>query len=55
MVPVRDDVNLGLIGITLDDKGWPTAELYQKRATAMIDELLWWTRITQEGRAKDPR
>lgn len=55
MVPVRDEVNLGLIGITLDDQGWPTAELYQKRAAAMIDELLWWTRITQEGRAKDPR
>jgi NAD(P)H-dependent FMN reductase len=55
MAPVRDEVNLGLIGITLDDRGWPTAELYQKRAAAMIDELLWWTRITQEGRAKDPR
>jgi NAD(P)H-dependent FMN reductase len=52
MVPVRDEVNLRLIGLATDENGWPTDALYLKRAAAMIDELLWWTRITKEGRGR---
>ncbi len=51
MVPVRDEVSLRLIGLATDEKGFPTDELYAKRAAATIDDLLWWTRATKAARA----
>lgn len=55
MVPVRDEVNLRLIGFAADDRGRPADEIYRKRAAAMIDELLWWARVAAEGRERHPR
>jgi NAD(P)H-dependent FMN reductase len=53
MVPVRTDVNIRLIGLAADEVGRPTDPLYAKRAAAMIDELLWWTRTTKRARAEE--
>jgi NAD(P)H-dependent FMN reductase len=54
MVPIRDEVNVRLIGVALDERGQPTEEFYAKRAAAMIDTLLWWARVTKEGRERHP-
>jgi NAD(P)H-dependent FMN reductase len=55
MVPTRDEVNIRLVGFVADDRGWPKDELYRKRATAMLNDLLWWTHVTKDGRARYPR
>jgi NAD(P)H-dependent FMN reductase len=55
MVPIRDEVNVRLIGIQLDEHGQPTDSFYAKRAGVMIDTLLWWARVTKDGREKYPR
>jgi NAD(P)H-dependent FMN reductase len=55
MVPIREEVNLRLIGLATNERGQPTEELYKKRAAAMIDELLWWTRMAKDGRERHPR
>jgi NAD(P)H-dependent FMN reductase len=52
MVPVRDEVNVRLVGYTADERGQPADPTYAKKAKAMIDDLLWWTRITREGRER---
>ena len=52
MVPIRDEVNLRLIGLAVDEDAFPSDELYLKRATAMIDELLWWTQVMKEARGR---
>jgi NAD(P)H-dependent FMN reductase len=54
MVPIRDEVNIRLIGVSLDERGRPTEEFYAKRAAAMIDTLLWWARVTRDGRERHP-
>jgi NAD(P)H-dependent FMN reductase len=54
MVPIRDEVNVRLIGVALDAQGQPTDEFYAKRAAAMIDTLLWWARVTRDGRENHP-
>ena len=52
MVPIRDEVNLRLIGLAVDDRGFPSDELYSKWAAAMIDELFWWTQVMKEARGR---
>jgi len=54
MVPIRNEVNVRLIGASLDERGQPTEEFYAKRASAMIDTLLWWARVAREGRERHP-
>jgi NAD(P)H-dependent FMN reductase len=54
MVPIRDEVNVRLIGVALDDQGRPTDEFYAKRAATMIDTLLWWARVARDGRERHP-
>ena len=51
MIPVRDQVNIRLIGVALDEHGMPTEELYTKRANMMLDELAWFSRVMREARA----
>ena len=51
MVPVRGEVNLGLIGLATDGAGRPSDPRYAKVAGAMIDQLLWWARVAKDGRA----
>ena len=50
MVPIRDQVNLRLIGLPTDEHGAPTEEMHKKRAEALIDELVWMTRVLREAR-----
>lgn len=50
MVPLRDDVNLGMIGLATDERGYPSAELFQKKAKALLDSLLYWTRLLKRER-----
>ncbi len=54
MVPIRDEVNVRLMGVALDEHGQPTDEFYAKRAAAMLDTLLWWARVAGEGRERHP-
>ena len=51
MIPIRDQVNIRLIGLTTDEHGVPTDEIYLKRAHAMFDELVWLSRVMREARA----
>ncbi len=55
MVPVRDEVNVRLIGFTGDERGWPSDGLNAKKAEALVNDLVWWARVTKEGRAQHPR
>jgi NAD(P)H-dependent FMN reductase len=55
MAPVRDEVNVRLVGYAADERGFPADPLYAKKAKATIDDLLWWTRVLKEGRARQPR
>ena len=55
MIPVRDDVSIRLIGLAVDERGWPTEELYLKRGAAMATELVWWARVAKDARARRPR
>jgi NAD(P)H-dependent FMN reductase len=51
MVPLRDQVNLKLIGLAVDERGAPSEELYTRRANAMLDELVWFSKVLREARA----
>src|SRR5262249_24955503 len=55
MIPIRDEVNVRLVGMAADERGWPKDELYSRRAAVMIDELVWWTRVAVDGRERNPR
>lgn len=54
MIPVRDEVLLRLIGLAVDDRGWPTDDLYVKRLDALAIELAWWARVAKDARARRP-
>jgi NAD(P)H-dependent FMN reductase len=54
MVPVRDEVNLSLIGLAVDGRGFPSAELYAKKAQALVSELAFWTDLLKTGRERRP-
>ncbi len=54
MVPVRDEVNVRLVGYAADERGWPKDEWYGRKAAAMLDDLVWWARVTKEGRERHP-
>jgi NAD(P)H-dependent FMN reductase len=55
MVPARDEVNLSLVGFAGDARGWPTDPMSHKRAAAALDDLIWWTKVTKEGRERHKR
>jgi NAD(P)H-dependent FMN reductase len=55
MVPVRDEVNVRLVGYAADERGRPADPIYARKAAAAIDDLLWWTRVAKEGRERRPR
>jgi NAD(P)H-dependent FMN reductase len=54
MVPVRGEVNLRLMGLALDEQRRPTDPFYAQRAAAMIDQLLWWARVSKQARERTP-
>jgi NAD(P)H-dependent FMN reductase len=51
MVPIRDQVNVKTIGLATDEHGAPSEEIYSRRAGALLDELVWFTRVLREARA----
>ncbi|MGH7440982.1 MAG: NADPH-dependent FMN reductase [Polyangiaceae bacterium] len=53
MVTVRGEVNISLVNLQRDEAGRPTDPLHGKRATAMIDQLLWWARACRSARAAE--
>jgi NAD(P)H-dependent FMN reductase len=55
MAPVREEVNLRLVGLAADERGYPTDPLYARKANAALDDLAWWARVLREGRANHPR
>lgn len=55
MVPVRDEVNVRLAGYAADERGNPADPVYARKAKAAIDDLLWWARVTRDGRERHPR
>lgn len=55
MAPVRDEVNVRLVGYAADERGFPKDPWYAKKAAAMLDDLVWWARVLKEGREKRPR
>jgi NAD(P)H-dependent FMN reductase len=54
MIPVRDEVLVRLIGLPVDERGWPTDDLYLKRLDALAIELGWWARVAKDARARRP-
>ncbi|HTQ04250.1 MAG TPA: NAD(P)H-dependent oxidoreductase [Polyangiaceae bacterium] len=55
MVPVRDEVNVSLIGLAVDTRGFPTAEIYTKKAQLLLTELGFWAELLKAGRERHPR
>ena len=55
MVPLRDEVNLSLIGLLVDGRGYTTAEIYGKKAQALLNELKFWAELLRTGREQHPR
>ncbi len=55
MVSIRDEVNVRLVGFAGDERGWPKEELYAKKARTMLDDLVWWAKVTRDGRERHPR
>jgi len=41
-----------MIGLATDERGFPSAELWQKRAKALLDSLLYWARLLKPERAR---
>lgn len=54
LVPLREDVSIGLIGLTLDERGFPSGEPRLKKANAMLDALVRWTRLLKSERSAQP-
>jgi NAD(P)H-dependent FMN reductase len=55
MVPLREEVCINLIGLAVDAQGYPTAELYTKKAQLLLTELGYWTQVLKSGREHHPR
>ncbi len=55
MAPVREEVNLRLVGLAADERGFPSDPLYARKAKAVIDDLAWWAKVLRDGRANHPR
>ncbi|WP_394827713.1 NADPH-dependent FMN reductase [Pendulispora albinea] len=50
MVAVRDEVNLRVGAYATNERGFPADQGALRSARAMVEELLWWGRLLQEGR-----
>jgi NAD(P)H-dependent FMN reductase len=52
LVPLRDEVNLSLIGLAVDERGFPTGELQRKKAQTLLSELAFWVDLLKSGRER---
>jgi len=50
MVPVRDQVNIRLVGLETTPEGFPAGEFYARRGKLLLDELTWWARVLDAAR-----
>ncbi len=50
LVPLRDEVNLSLGGLAVDERGFPSGELYRKKAQTLLGELAFWVDLLKSGR-----
>jgi NAD(P)H-dependent FMN reductase len=55
LVPLRDEVNLSLLGLAVDERGFPTGELQRKKAQTLLGELAFWVDLLKGGRERLPR
>jgi NAD(P)H-dependent FMN reductase len=55
MAPIRDEVNVRLVGFEADERGWPKDPWYAKKAAGMLEDLVWWARVLKDGRSRHPR
>jgi NAD(P)H-dependent FMN reductase len=55
LVPLRDEVNLSLIGLAQDERGFPKADLYGKKAQTLLGELAFWAELLKTGRERLPQ
>ncbi|MDO8577007.1 MAG: NAD(P)H-dependent oxidoreductase [Candidatus Daviesbacteria bacterium] len=52
MVPIRAAVHIPAFWTLLDDKGNLKTETLNESAEAMLDQLIWWTKVLKEAREK---
>jgi NAD(P)H-dependent FMN reductase len=55
MAPIREEVNVRLVGYAADERGFPADPIYAKKAKAMLDDLVWWAKVLRDGRERYPR
>ncbi len=55
MVPIRDEINVRLVGYAADERGFPADPIYAKKAKAALDDLVWWATVLRDGRQAHPR
>jgi NAD(P)H-dependent FMN reductase len=54
LVALRDEVNLSLVGLAVDERGFPTGELHARKAQALLGELAFWVDLLKTGRERRP-
>ena len=52
MAPIRAEVNIPFAMKAFNERGEPSDPLHRKRASAMLNDLAWWTWALREGRRK---
>jgi NAD(P)H-dependent FMN reductase len=50
MVPVRMEVNIPFVGRAFDEAGQLTNDVQVKRATEMLDHLIWYAKLLKSAR-----
>jgi NAD(P)H-dependent FMN reductase len=55
MAPIRDGINVRLVGYAADEHGFPAEPIYTKQANVALDDLAWWATVLREGRQAHPR
>jgi NAD(P)H-dependent FMN reductase len=53
--PIPENLAVSRVGESFRDDGTPNDQSYVKRATAFLDELLWFTEAIVDRKAKDQR
>jgi NAD(P)H-dependent FMN reductase len=55
MVPIREEINVRMVGFAADEHGFPADPIYTKKANVALDDLVWWATVLREGRQAHPR
>lgn len=54
MAPIREEVNIPMIGRALNEQGQPSDAFHTTRANRVLDQLEWWALALLEAREKRP-